>query len=69
MNKEQRTLNSNVYVVLRLLCLPSILIGFGERVCRKGHMSAEVPIAKSGKESEEVRLVCVEDNVVVCIQS
>lgn len=27
------TLNTNVYVILRLLCLSRILVGFGEGIC------------------------------------
>lgn len=38
------TLDSDVDVILRLLCLPGVFIGFGEGVCGNGRCQPYLPL-------------------------
>jgi hypothetical protein len=40
--RGQLTLNTNVYVILRLLCFSCIFVGFGEGVCERNVSAREV---------------------------
>ena len=39
---DQLTLNTDVYIILRLLSLSCIFVGFGEGVCGKRMLAAEL---------------------------